>query len=50
MVVSSSRARALRFVFGETQLAQSCPGYELVVRLLAYTGLRWGEAVALRVG
>jgi integrase len=32
------------------QLAQSCPGYELFVRLLAYTGLRWGEAVALRVG
>jgi integrase len=32
------------------QLAQSCPGSELLVRLLAYTGLRWGEAVALRVG
>jgi integrase len=33
-----------------TQLAAACPGYELFVRLLAYTGLRWGEAAALQVG
>ena len=32
------------------QLAAACPGYELFVRLLAYTGLRWGEAAALQVG
>jgi integrase len=30
-------------------LAQECGRYELLVRLLAYTGLRWGEAAALRV-
>jgi integrase len=32
------------------RLVQSCPGYELFMRLLAYTGLTWGEAVAVRVG
>ena len=31
------------------QLAEACAGYELFVRLLAYTGLRWGEATALQV-
>ena len=31
------------------QLARACPGYELFVRVLAYTGLRWGEATAVRV-
>lgn len=30
-------------------LAAACQGYELFVRLLAYTGLRWGEATALQV-
>ena len=31
------------------QLARACPGYELFVRVLAYTGMRWGEATAVRV-
>ena len=31
------------------QLAEACPGYELFVRVLAYTGMRWGEATAVRV-
>lgn len=31
------------------RLARACPGYELFIRLLAYTGLRWGEATALQV-
>lgn len=31
------------------QLAAACTGYELFVRVLAYTGLRWGEATALEV-
>jgi integrase len=31
------------------RLAEACPGYELFIRLLAYTGLRWGEATALQV-
>ena len=31
------------------QLARGCPGYELFVRVLAYTGMRWGEATAVRV-
>ena len=31
------------------QLARACSGYELLIRLLAYTGLRWGEATALQV-
>lgn len=30
------------------KLADACAGYDLLVRLLAYTGLRWGEAAALR--
>lgn len=30
-------------------LALACPGYELFVRVLAYTDLRWGEATAVRV-
>jgi integrase len=31
-------------------LAEACQGYEqLFVRVLAYTGLRWGEATAVRV-
>jgi integrase len=30
-------------------LAVACPGFELFIRLLAYTGLRWGEATALQV-
>lgn len=32
------------------RLAQHCEGYEDVVLVLAYTGLRWGELAALRVG
>src|SRR5215217_2546267 len=33
------------------ELAEFCgPGYRLVVLFLAYTGLRWGEMAALRVG
>ena len=32
------------------ELARACPGYELFIRMLAYTGLRWGEAAALQVG
>jgi len=31
------------------RLAHACPGFELFIRLLAYTGLRWGEATALQV-
>lgn len=31
------------------QLARACEGFELFIRLLAYTGLRWGEATALQV-
>lgn len=31
------------------ELAQACQGYELFIRLLGYTGLRWGEAIALQV-
>jgi integrase len=31
------------------RLAGACPGFELFIRLLAYTGLRWGEATALQV-
>lgn len=31
------------------RLAEACTGYELFIRLLAYTGLRWGEATALQV-
>ena len=31
------------------RLARACTGYELFIRLLAYTGLRWGEATALQV-
>lgn len=31
------------------RLAAACPGFELLIRLLAYTGLRWGEATALQV-
>ncbi|HEX5561760.1 MAG TPA: tyrosine-type recombinase/integrase [Nocardioidaceae bacterium] len=30
-------------------LAAACPGFELFIRLLSYTGLRWGEATALQV-
>ena len=30
-------------------LAGECAGYAALVRLLAYTGLRWGEAAAIRV-
>ncbi|WP_433784652.1 tyrosine-type recombinase/integrase [Actinomycetospora sp. CA-101289] len=30
-------------------LAKACENYAPLVRLLAYTGLRWGEAAALRV-
>ncbi|MEU8329370.1 hypothetical protein [Micromonospora sp. NPDC048839] len=30
-------------------LAEACGRYGLLVRFLAYTGLRWGEASALRV-
>jgi integrase len=32
------------------QLAEACGPYRLVVLALAYTGLRWGEMAALRVG
>lgn len=32
------------------QLARACgPDYDLFVRVLAYTGMRWGEATAVRV-
>lgn len=31
------------------ELADACAPYGLLVRFLAYTGLRWGEATALRV-
>ena len=31
-------------------LADACGSYGLLVRFLTYTGLRWGEASALRVG
>lgn len=31
-------------------LADACGPYRLLVLVLAYTGLRWGEATALRVG
>ncbi|HEX6236757.1 MAG TPA: site-specific integrase [Acidimicrobiales bacterium] len=31
------------------ELAEACEPYGLLVRFLAYTGLRWGEATALRV-
>ncbi len=31
-------------------LAEACGEYGLLVRVLAHTGLRWGEATALRVG
>jgi integrase len=31
------------------RLAEACPGFELFIRVLAYTGLRWGEATALQV-
>jgi len=31
------------------RLADACPGFELFIRVLAYTGLRWGEATALQV-
>jgi integrase len=31
------------------RLAAACGDYELFIRLLAYTGLRWGEATALQV-
>lgn len=30
-------------------LARACGGYALLIRVLAYTGLRWGELAALRV-
>ena len=30
-------------------LAEACPGYDLFVRVLAYTVMRWGEATAVRV-
>ncbi|WP_281251435.1 hypothetical protein [Micromonospora avicenniae] len=30
-------------------LAEACGRYGWLVRFLAYTGLRWGEASALRV-
>lgn len=31
------------------QLAEACIDYDLFVRVLAYTGMRWGEATAVRV-
>jgi integrase len=31
-------------------LAQACRDYELLILILGYCGLRWGEAAALRVG
>jgi integrase len=30
-------------------LAEACAPYQTLIRLLAYAGLRWGEAIALRV-
>ena len=40
-----------RYLDHETvaMLAKACEDYAPLVRLLAYTGLRWGEAAALRV-
>jgi len=32
------------------QLAKACAPYDTLVHVLAYTGIRWGEAAALRVG
>jgi integrase len=32
------------------ELAEACSGYRLAVRFLAYTGIRFGELAALRVG
>lgn len=32
------------------ELAEACIDYELFVRVLAYTGMRWGEATAVRCG
>jgi integrase len=32
------------------ELALACPGYELFVRVLAYTGMRWGEATSVQAG
>ena len=31
------------------RLAEACIDHELFVRVLAYTGMRWGEATAVRV-
>jgi len=31
------------------RLAEVCPAYEVLIRVPAYTGLRWGEATALQV-
>lgn len=31
-------------------LAEACAPYQTLIRVLAYAGLRWGEAVALRAG
>jgi integrase len=31
-------------------LAEACPPYGTLIRVLAYTGLRWGEVVALTAG
>ena len=46
------RSKDMRFLTaGQVEaLAASSEPYSLVVRFLAYTGLRWGEMAALRVG
>ena len=45
-------AKDKRFLSHEevARLAQECGSRGVVVRVLAYTGLRWGELAALRVG
>lgn len=42
---------AMRFLDHDEvdRLARACGRYDLLVRLLAYTGMRWGEVAALRV-
>jgi integrase len=43
--------RKKRFLTHEqvAQLAEACAPYQTLIRVLAYSGLRWGEVAALRV-
>ena len=43
--------RKKRFLTHEqvVQLAEACSPYQTLIRVLAYAGLRWGEAAGLRV-